>query len=85
MKKFSYVITDSLGIHARPGGELAKVAKQFTSSVKVDCNGKSVDGKKLIALMSLCAKQGHQLDVSVEGADEEAAAAAVEKYLKEHL
>ncbi len=85
MKQFSYKITDALGIHARPGGELAKVAKKFSSNVKVECNGKSVDGKKLIALMSLCAKQGHTINVNVEGIDENDCATALEAFVKEHL
>lgn len=85
MKQFSYVITDELGIHARPGGELVKVAKQFSSSIKIECNGKSVDGKRLISVMSLGVKQGQTLSVNVEGDDEEACASAIESFLKEKL
>ena len=58
MKQFEYTITDTLGIHARPGGELVKVAKTFASNIKLECNGKSADAKRLIAVMSLGAKQG---------------------------
>ena len=58
MKTFEYTITDELGIHARPAGELVKVTKQFASTIKLDCNGKSADAKRLIAVMSLGAKQG---------------------------
>lgn len=85
MKQFSYVITDELGIHARPSGELVKVAKQFSSSIKIECNGKSVDGKRLISVMSLGVKQGQTLSVNVEGDDEEACASAIESFLKEKL
>ena len=85
MKKFSYTIVDTLGIHARPAGELVKVAKQFSSTIKFDCKRKSADAKRLIAVMSLGAKQGHQLDVSVDGADEADAAAKLEEFLKANL
>lgn len=85
MKHFTYTVTDTLGIHARPGGELVKVAKKYTSSVSIECNGKKADGKRLIAVMSLGAKQGHVLSVSVEGADETEAAAALEEFLKKEL
>ena len=85
MKQFSFIVTDSLGIHARPAGELVKVVKQFTSTIKIDCNGKTADAKRLISVMSLGAKQGHELVVSVEGADESDAAAKIEEFLKANL
>ena len=83
MKTFEYTITDELGIHARPAGELVKVTKQFASTIKLDCNGKSADAKRLIAVMSLGAKQGNKITVSVEGADE--AAAKLEEFFKTQL
>ena len=85
MKTFEYTITDELGIHARPAGELVKVTKQFASTVKIDCNGKSADAKRLIAVMSLGAKQGHKVTVSVEGADEADAAKKLEDFFKSQL
>ena len=33
MIQFSYTIRDELGIHARPAGQLAKVAKSFEPTV----------------------------------------------------
>ena len=33
MKQFTYVVTDEIGIHARPAGLLVKEAKQFQSTV----------------------------------------------------
>ena len=85
MKQFDYVITDELGIHARPGGDLVKVAKGFTSKVTLSCNGKTADAKRLIAVMSLGVKQGHTLSVTVEGDDEEAAAGALTEFLQKNL
>ena len=85
MKQFDYTITDTLGIHARPGGELVKVAKTFASSIKLECNGKSADAKRLIAVMSLGAKQNHVLSVTVEGDDEDAAAEKLSTFLTENL
>ncbi len=49
MKVFQYVITDEVGIHARPAGLLVKAAKQAASQVKIEANGKSADAKKLMA------------------------------------
>ncbi|MBR1911504.1 MAG: HPr family phosphocarrier protein [Treponema sp.] len=85
MKTFEYKITDALGIHARPGGELVKVAKQFASKITLSCNEKAVDAKRLIAVMSLGAKQNHTVNVSIEGDDEDAACETLEKFFKENL
>ena len=85
MKEFSYVITDNEGIHARPAGELVKLAKSYTSSVKVGKDGKEADAKKIFGLMGLGAKKGHEITVKVEGDDEGAAATAIEQFLRENL
>ena len=85
MKTFEYTITDELGIHARPAGELVKVTKQFASTIKIECNGKSADAKRLIAVMSLGAKQGHKVTVTVDGGDEADAVKALEEFFKKML
>lgn len=85
MKEFNYVITDKEGIHARPAGEFVKAAKAFSSSVKVEKGGKSVDAKKIFGLMGLGVKCGEEITVQVAGADEETAAAELETFLKENL
>ena len=71
MKSFKYVITDPVGIHARPAGALVKEIKKYDSDVKVLANGKSADGKKLMNLMSLGVKQGNEIEVQVSGGAEE--------------
>ena len=35
METFQYTITDEIGIHARPAGELAKLAKEFQSKITI--------------------------------------------------
>lgn len=85
MKSFSYVITDEVGIHARPAGILVKEAKKYASKVTVSMGGKSADATKLMALMSMGVKQGDEVTVSVEGDDEESAAAEIEKFFRDNL
>lgn len=53
MKEFKYVITDNEGIHARPAGELVKLAKSFEASVMIEKEGKKADCKKIFGLMGL--------------------------------
>ena len=56
MKQFTYVVTDEIGIHARPAGLLVKEAKQFQSTVMLTCKGKSAAATKLMAVMGMGVK-----------------------------
>ncbi len=85
MKTFRYVVTDPVGIHARPAGDLVRQIKEYSSDCTISGNGKTVDGKKLMAVMTLGIKQGQEVEVSFTGEDEETAAAALENYMKENL
>ena len=85
MKSFAYVIADRVGIHARPAGIVVKEAKKYESSVLFKSGDKEADGKKLAPLMAMGIKCGDEVVVEVDGSDEEAAGAALETVLKEHL
>ena len=74
MKSFDYVITDSVGIHARPAGILVKEAKKYASKIEiVNAAGKAAAATKLMAVMGLGVKCGDTVTVRVEGEDEEKA------------
>lgn len=62
-----------------------KLAKEYTSTVSVIKEGKKADAKKVFGLMGLGVKNGMEITVQIEGEDEDAAAAAVEAFLKENL
>lgn len=85
MKEFSYVITDEIGIHARPAGMLVKEAKKFSSKITLESNGKSADARKLMAVMSLGVKTGATVVIKAEGDDEDAAITAIEEFMKANL
>ena len=85
MQQFSYVITDEIGIHARPAGMLVKEAKNFKSKITLNGKEKTADATKLMAVMSMGIKCGDTVEVSIEGEDEAAAAAALETFFKENL
>lgn len=85
MKSFNYVITDKIGIHARPAGLLVKEAKNFVSEIIIKKGDKQVEARKLMALMGLGVKCGEEITVEVSGEDEETACAALETFFKENL
>jgi phosphocarrier protein len=83
MQKFEITVSDPVGIHARPAGLLVKEAQKLSSDITVMCRGKTADAKKLLAVMSLGAKCGDTLSVSVEGKNEEADADKIKKIIEQ--
>ena len=85
MKEFKYVITDTEGTHARPAGILVKQAAGYQSTVKITKGEKSADAKRIFGVMGLGVKTGEEVTITVEGADEDTAAAELETFFKENL
>lgn len=86
MKEFTYIIKDALGIHARPAGLLAKKAKSYAdTTVTISANGKTVNAAQLMKLMALGAKQGTEVTIACEGANEEEAVAGLKAFMEENL
>jgi phosphocarrier protein len=85
MVTFDYIITDELGIHARPAGILIREVKKHKSSVVCSHGEKKAAGDRLFEIMKLAIKQGNTLGVTVEGADEQEASAAIKQALETNL
>ena len=86
MKEFEFVVTDPVGIHARPAGNLVKEIKKYTDSkISLTKGEKTVDGLRLMAVMGLGVKQGEPVKFTVEGGDEDAVVESLSAWLKENL
>lgn len=86
MKQFEFVITDPIGIHARPAGLLVKAAKTLDSAITVEkVGGKSAVATKLMAIMGLNVKGGDTVIVTAEGGDEDASLQAMKRFFEENL
>jgi phosphocarrier protein len=85
MKSFEYVITEPVGLHARPAGMLNKEARKFKSAIVVHRGEKSANVLRLMALMGLGVKCGDTIKVTIEGEDEETVAPLVEAFFKENF
>lgn len=85
MKEIKHIIKDPQGIHARPAGVLVKKAGEFSSKITLTNKGKQVDAKRILAVMSLGAKAGEELNFLIEGEDESSAYEAIVEFLKENL
>ena len=85
MVTFQYTIKDAVRIHARPAGALVQEAKKYPASIMMKTEKGNADVKKLLAIMSLGIKQGEEITIEVSGEGEEAAATAIQEFLKANL
>jgi phosphocarrier protein len=85
VKELKFVITDELGIHARPAGLLVKEAAKFQADIKIKKGEKEADAKRIFGIMGLAAKKGDEIVLTADGADEADAIAAIEEFLKANL
>ena len=86
MEKNEFLIIAETGIHARPATLLVQAASKFGSDINLEYNGKSVNLKSIMGVMSLGVGQGADVTISAEGDDEkEAIAAIAETMSKEGL
>lgn len=82
MTELVYTIKDNSGIHARPAGLLVKKAQQFASDITITKGEKTVDLKKLFALMSLAIKKDETVTITADGSDEAQAIEAVKELME---
>ena len=76
------VVTNKLGIHARPAAMFVKTANQFDCEVFVEKDGETVNGKSIMGLMMLAAGPGSKIRVQADGADAAKAVHEIEALLK---
>jgi phosphocarrier protein HPr len=70
-------VVNEAGIHARPASEIVKTAAKFSSNITLSLDGLDVNGKSIMGVMMLAAPCGSTVTVRAEGADAEAAIAAL--------
>lgn len=85
MKEFVYTITDPEGIHARPAGIFVKEAAKYGCKVTITKDGREVDAKRIMGVMSLGVKCGQEIVLRTEGEGEEDAMEGLSKFLQENL
>ena len=86
MEKKEFHVIAETGIHARTATLLVQAASKFNSDITLEYQGKSVNLKSIMGVMSLGVGQNADVVISADGADEaEAIAAIAETMTKEGL
>lgn len=81
MKEQQVTLTNPAGLHARPGKQLVQLAKSYESEVTLIKAGERYNAKSLMKLLQAGLSQGDVLTVETNGADEDAALAAIVEYI----
>jgi len=85
MKQTTVMVTSASGLHARPAGLLCGLAQKFGAEIYIEKNGKSINGKSIMGILSLGTSRGDELLVSADGHDEHEAVEAIIDLFKTKL
>jgi phosphotransferase system HPr (HPr) family protein len=76
------IVKNPHGLHVRPASIFVQIASKFDSQVKLEKDGKVVDGKSIIALLSLGINRGMKVKLIVEGKDAQSAFSELKEFLE---
>ena len=72
MIRQNITIINKLGLHARAASKLVNCASRFESDVFISRSGNRVNAKSIMGVMMLAASRGVELELEIDGADEQA-------------
>jgi phosphocarrier protein len=78
-------IINKLGLHARASAKLTQVASEFKCEIWLSRSGRRVNAKSIMGVMMLAAGQGSTVRIEAEGADADAAIAALRKLISDRF
>jgi phosphocarrier protein len=70
-------IRNRLGLHARAAARFVHTAARFEARITAGRDGRIMDGKSILGILLLGASRGTTIEITAEGADEEAAVEAL--------
>jgi len=76
------LVSNKLGIHARPAAMFVKIASRFSCEIFVEKDGDKVNGKSIMGLMMLAAGPGSKLTIHAQGGDAPQALLELEALVK---
>ena len=85
MKKANIVIENETGLHARPATEISKEAMKYKSDIKFVVNGKTLNAKSPLMIMSAGIKYKTELEIICDGENEDKALEEVKSFLENNI
>ena len=81
-KTYSFVVADPVGLHARPATVLVQAANKCACDVKLEYNGREVNLKSIMGILSLGVPTQASVTITCDGADEDKAIEFIEETCK---
>lgn len=78
----SYEIAGAEGLHARPASLLVGTVNAFQSDITLEHDGKKVNLKSILGVMSLGVPSGAVIKIAADGKDEAEVMAKVDEIMK---
>ena len=75
----TFVIINERGLHARAASVFVNVASRFDCVIEVEKDGRKVDGKSILGIVSLVGVRGSSINVTAVGDDAAEAMEALRK------
>ncbi len=85
MKEIEVQVANRLGLHARAAARFVQLATSFKSRITVSSDDSRVDGKSILGLLTLAAREGTRLRLSAEGNDADDALAQIEALVRDRF
>ena len=76
------IVQNQVGLHARPATFFIQKSNEFKSSIWVEKDGRRVNAKSLLGVLSLGITKGTEITIFVDGVDEEEAIEALESLVE---
>lgn len=75
-------IKNKLGLHARAAALLVQTVNAFSAEVKIAKDGRVVDGRSILGVLTLAANKGSKIQVEAKGKDADEVVLALEKLVE---
>ena len=85
MVEKALVVTNKLGIHARPAGMIVDITGQAKSDVSIVFEGSKANAKSILNVMMLAIPAGSEVKFEIDGEDEEQVASQLESLFNDHF
>jgi phosphotransferase system HPr (HPr) family protein len=88
MAEATVQVRHKVGLHARPAAQFVQTASKFASKIKVKnvtTDGKFVDAKSIIMVLTLGVMKDHQVVIQTEGSDADAALEALKSLIESNF
>ena len=85
MKEIEVQVANRLGLHARAAARFVQLASSFESRITVSRDGSRADGKSILGLLTLAAREGTLLRLTAEGSDAGEALAQLDALVRDRF